>query len=135
MLNRVLVSWRNHVITMPDKKKKSNLLKTLKSVGKKAIKKHASKGALKQRAADFVKGKVEDAAKGKRSKTQKSIAKAMKTPEADIQVSKTIEIGGAKKRKQKKKIKQWEKARKSTKQSEQSKFLALDKQFKNGKRS
>ena len=130
MPNRVLVSWKNHVITMPDKKKKSNLLKVLKSKGKDLLKKHASKGALKQKAADFVKGKVEDAAKSKRSKNQKSIDKAMKTPDADIQVSKTIQLGGAKKRRQKKKIANWEKARKSSKKSEQQKFLEMDK--KNG---
>ena len=133
MLNRVLVSWKNHVITMPDKKKKSNLLKVLKSKGKSLLKKHASKKSLKNKAAGFVKGKVEDAAKSKRSKNQKDVAKAMEAPGADISLRTTIDLkGDRKKRRQLKKIKQWNKSK--NKNTEQEKFLAMDKQFKNGRR-
>ena len=114
-----------------DKKKKGGFLKNALKLVKNKVKKEVSKESLKQRAADFVKGKVEDGAKSKRSKRQKAVDKATKRPGSDIQVSKTIELGGAKKRRQKKKIQSWKNANKSNKKTEQQKFLEMDRKFKN----
>ncbi len=123
---------------MGDKKKIKGLLKKAVSKGKKALKKELTTKSLVKRAGGAVKDKVKDASKSRDSNTTQAQAKAIKRPEADISLSTSIELkGDRKKRRAKKKIAKWEKERKQRASvgSEQSKFLALDKTFKNKKKN
>ena len=99
---------------------------------KKLVKKGVSK--LKDAAVGAVTDKIKDASKSKDSKRTRAQRKALKTPDADITVKKTIKLKDRKKNKQKKKIAKWEKEKKQAAAgSAQSAFLALDAKYKKKK--
>ena len=72
---------------------------------KKALKKGVSllKKKAKKAATGYVKDTIKDASKSKDSKHVKTARKKSKVPSPDIMVSKTFQLGGAKKKKSKRK--------------------------------
>ena len=116
---------------MPNKKKLKGLLKKAVNAGKKKIKKEFNPKALKKKAVDYVSGDVKDRftdasrAKDRGKKTTRIGGSRKLAP--TVSAGGTFELkGDRKKRKAKKKIAKWKSEKKSG-NSEQAKFLAMDK--------
>ena len=94
------------------KGKIKGLVKALAGKAKKKIKGELSKDRITERAVDAVKEGIKDRSRSQRRGKKVARLGQPREAEADIMLSKNIKLGGRKKAKQKKKIKQWESEKK-----------------------